>query len=87
MLRDEDSAKRDPQLAMWLLKRADQEKAGTLKRGAAAVRQVATSEEVRESLTVALRQYGRRLGAKREAEGWTKSEDGHWIPPGYGPTG
>ena len=29
------------------------------------------------------------LGVRREAEklaqGWTKSPDGHWIPPGYGP--
>ena len=79
-----EAAKRDPQLAMWILRREDQRLAGTLKRGAAAPRQVATGAEVRESLTKALRHYGARLNAEREREGWTQTEDGHWIPPGYG---
>jgi hypothetical protein len=84
-LKGKDGGRPDPQLAMWLLKREDQKQMGILKRGPATGRQVATSEEVRESLTGALRHYGMRLNAEREREGWTKSEDGHWIPPGYGP--
>jgi hypothetical protein len=44
MLGEDAPGKRDPQIAMWLLKRRDQEQAGTLKRGAGAAR-VWTFEE------------------------------------------
>lgn len=82
-----ETAKRDPQLAMWLVKREDQLRAGTLKRGAAAGRppRVATSAEVQAALTKSLKAYGDRLWAERAGQGWTRTPEGHWIPPGYGP--
>ncbi|MEA3016545.1 MAG: hypothetical protein QOI38_1267 [Sphingomonadales bacterium] len=50
LLRGESGAKRDPQLAMWLVKREDQRRAGTLKRGAAAWRRAPSIEEVTENI-------------------------------------
>jgi hypothetical protein len=38
MLGEDAAGKRDPQIAMWLLKRRDQERSGTLRRGAGAAR-------------------------------------------------
>ncbi|HEX8364229.1 MAG TPA: hypothetical protein VF603_02980 [Allosphingosinicella sp.] len=80
-----ETAKRDPELAKWLVKREDQLRAGTLKRGAAAGRppRVATSAEVQAELTKSLKAYGDRLRAERAGQGWTQTEEGHWIPPGW----
>jgi len=64
LLKGKDGAPRDPQLAMWLLKREDQKKAGTLRRGGAVPR-VATDAEVQEALIKALRRRGDRLRAER----------------------
>lgn len=84
LLRGKDGRPPDPQLAMWLLKREDQKEAGTLRRGGPMPR-VATSAEVDQSLGKALDAYRARDDAEREKEGWTRTPEGHWIPPGYGP--
>jgi hypothetical protein len=73
---------------MWLLKREDAARAGTLKRGAAAaVPRVATSGEVNAALAKALRAYRGRKEAEQLKAGWTRTEEGHWLPPGYGAAG
>lgn len=46
MLADDAPGKRDPQIAMWLLKRRDQERSGTLKRGAAVERRWTFEESI-----------------------------------------
>jgi hypothetical protein len=86
LLRAADGGKADPQLAMWLLKREDQRRAGTLKRGAAHAQPLAASpEEIVASLEKGLKAFRARRGREKLEAGWTRSEDGHWIPPGYGP--
>jgi hypothetical protein len=40
-------------------------------------------EEVREALVKRLAVFGKRTHAERLAEGWTETEDGHMIPPGW----
>ena len=77
------SEKRDPQLAMWLLKREDQRQAGTLRRGAAAAR-VPAIEDVADKIVRNIEAIERHENRARLADGWTRTEDGHWIPPGYG---
>jgi hypothetical protein len=54
MLGEDAAGKRDPQIAMWLLKRRDQERGGTLKRGAGEARP-STFEEAIEALDKKLR--------------------------------
>jgi hypothetical protein len=85
-LRGKDGARPDPQLAMWLLKREDQKRAGTLRRGSAAsAREVASPEEIVASLEQGLRAFRARREGEKLAAGWSRTEDGHLIPPGYGP--
>jgi hypothetical protein len=53
-----------------------------------AASRVATDEQVDAALATRLAAYGARLTAAadaRGAAGWTRTPDGHWIPPGYGP--
>jgi molybdenum-dependent DNA-binding transcriptional regulator ModE len=85
LLKGEDGARRDPQLAMWLLKREDQRKAGTLRRGGRHKGPPERSyDEACESILTKLEAIDRHESRQRLAQGWTKTEDGHWIPPGYG---
>lgn len=61
---------RDPQLAMWILKRADQQKARTLRRGAAAARRTPTIEEVTENIVrkvEAIKRHKARMAAAEQA--------------------
>lgn len=44
---------------------------------------VATNEEVREALTARLDAFRKRVRAASFAEGWTETEEGHLIPPGW----
>jgi hypothetical protein len=48
---------------------------------------VATNEEVREALLKRLKAFGERMEKEqreeRLAEGWSRTEDGHLIPPGW----
>jgi molybdenum-dependent DNA-binding transcriptional regulator ModE len=81
---EQEAARVDPQLAMWLLKREDQKNAGTLKRGAAWPRP-RTLEETQASILRKLSAIERHRAPERIAKGWTQTEEGHWIPPGYGP--
>jgi hypothetical protein len=83
LLKGADGRPRDPQLAMWLLKREDARAAGTLKRGAA-VGAPPPIEEVTESILRKVEAIERHRNRERLAEGWTQTEDGDWIPPGYG---
>gem|GEM_PF-1186184 len=83
-LRGKDGARPDPQLAMWLLKRDDQKRAGTLNEGAAWQRPRSLAE-CRESILRKFSAIERHRGAERLKAGWTQTADGHWIPPGYGP--
>ncbi|HZF94395.1 MAG TPA: hypothetical protein VEZ20_05920 [Allosphingosinicella sp.] len=48
-------------------------------------RNTVTFDEGIEQLEKALQAFGQREEPKRFAEGWTRTPDGHWIPPGYGP--
>jgi len=77
-----EPAKRDPELAKWLVKREDALRAGRLKRGAAA-RPRMTFDEAIERLDKKLRHFGEREQRERLASGWTRTEEGHWIPPGW----
>ena len=79
-----ETAKRDPELAKWLVKREDQLRAGTLKRGAPAKRRM-TFDEAIDRLDKKLRLFGERDERERLASGWTRTPEGPWIPPGYGP--
>lgn len=49
----------------------------------------ATTEETCKALAKRLRAFGIRTEAEEEqaklADGWTKSPEGHWVPPGYAP--
>jgi molybdenum-dependent DNA-binding transcriptional regulator ModE len=85
LLKGADGAKPDPQLAMWLLKREDQKQAGTLKHGAARARPWSFEESI-GLLDRKLRALGGRQERERLEQGWSRSPDGHWIPPGYGPS-
>jgi molybdenum-dependent DNA-binding transcriptional regulator ModE len=83
------SARPDPQLAMWLLKREDARAAGTLNRGAAARGRgkgppERSYEEARDSVLRKVEAIEQHRDRQRLAEGWVKTEEGHWIPPGYG---
>lgn len=82
LLRAEDAARRDPQLAMWLLKRRDAEAAGTLKRGRGvpAPRRI---EDVRESILGKLSAMARHREKEQLAQGWSRDEEGRMIPPGW----
>jgi len=65
LLKGADGAKRDPQLAMWIVKRADQKQAGTLNRGAAAWRRPRPIEEITEEIVrkaEAIRRHRERQG-------------------------
>jgi hypothetical protein len=44
-----------------------------------------TFDEAIEVLDGKLQAFGMRQDSKRLAAGWTKTPDGDWIPPGYGP--
>jgi len=83
LLKGEGGAAPDPQLAMWLLKREDQKAAGTLKRGAAFARSPPI-EEVTAKIVRQVEAIKRHRRSEQRAQGWTETEDGHWIPPGYG---
>ena len=55
---------------------------------------VANNQQVREALVKGLKAFGVRVHAEDKAEeaerlagGWSRTEDGHWVPPGYGPLG
>jgi hypothetical protein len=41
-------------------------------------------DQVRGSILTKLAAIERHEAPKKLAAGWTKTEDGHWIPPGYG---
>jgi len=47
-------------------------------------RNTATFDESMELLEKKLQALGYRDETKKLAEGWTKTPDGHWVPPGYG---
>jgi hypothetical protein len=83
LLSGEGGARPDPQLAMWLLKREDQRRAGSLKRGAG-WRRPRTIDEARDSILTKLAAFDRKQARERTEVGWTQTGDGHWIPPGYG---
>ena len=87
LLRGRDGARPDPQLAMWLLKREDQKRSGTLKPGAVNQRQAASPEEIVDSLAKGLRAYRGRREAEKIEQGWVRSEEGVLIPPGWVRTG
>lgn len=80
---DAEAARRDPELAKWILKREDQKRAGTLNEGAAWKRPRSLAE-CRESIMRKFKAIDRRHSAERLKAGWTQTEEGHWIPPGYG---
>ena len=82
-LKGEGGARRDPQLAMWILKREDQRRAGTLRKGGA-WRRPRSPDEVRDSILRKVSAIERHRNEKSLKEGWTQTADGHWIPPGYG---
>lgn len=42
-------------------------------------------EEVAKSILTKIEAIKRHEEPKKLAAGWTKSPEGHWIPPGYGP--
>lgn len=42
-------------------------------------------DEVRASILRKLDAIARHREPKMLAAGWTKTEGGHWVPPGYGP--
>ena len=42
-------------------------------------------EEVRESILRKIEAIERHREPEKLAAGWTKSADGHWVPPGYAP--
>jgi len=89
-LKGKDGGKPDPQLAMWLLKREDQRQMGTLKRGSAALGRhkgppERSFEEAKQSILTKIEAIERHQDRERLATGWTKTGDGHWIPPGYAP--
>lgn len=42
-------------------------------------------DEMRGSILRKLSAIDRHRTSQRLAAGWTRTEDGHWIPPGYGP--
>ncbi|HWT13222.1 MAG TPA: hypothetical protein VN231_10755 [Allosphingosinicella sp.] len=44
-----------------------------------------TLDETRESILTKLAAIEGQRAPERLAAGWTKTPDGHWIPPGYGP--
>ena len=44
---------------------------------------VATNAEVFEALTKRFAAFGKRVRAEQLAEGWSETEDGHMIPPGW----
>jgi hypothetical protein len=83
LLAPTDGKAPDPQLAMWLLKREDQKKDGTLKRGAAWQRRAPDIEQVTENIVRKVEAIKRHEGKAKLAAGWTKTGDGHWIPPGW----
>lgn len=88
-LRGTDGGRRDPQLAMWLLKREDQRQAGTLRRGNAGFGRhkgppERSFEEAKQSILRKVEAIERHQDRERLATGWTKTDEGHWIPPGYG---
>ena len=60
---------------------AAKKEAGASRRGIRP--RVATNAEVREALTTRLAAFHKRIRAGRLAEGWTRSEEGHLIPPGW----
>jgi hypothetical protein len=41
-------------------------------------------EAVRESILTKLEAFDHHRSGEKLAQGWTRLEDGHWIPPGYG---
>ena len=61
---------------MWLLKREDQKRAGTLRRGGPPVPRVATNAEVQDALVKALRRYGDRLRAQKSGGGEAEAAPG-----------
>lgn len=44
---------------------------------------VRSPDEVKQSILTKLVAIDRQRSATRSAEGWTKTPDGHWLPPGY----
>jgi hypothetical protein len=81
-LESEDSAKRDPQLAMWLLKRRDAEASGRLNKGAAWARP-RSLDETRASILKKLSAIAARHQKEQIAQGWSRDEEGRMIPPGW----
>lgn len=81
------AARRDPQLAMWLVKRADAERGagvrgGRGRRGWPAPRP-ADKGELIEAIMKQVKVLKLRREKDQREEGWTQSEEGHWIPPGW----
>ena len=74
----------NPDLAKWLVTRADRHKAGVPNRGAAQL-QPCSPDEVNDAILKKLAVLNRRIVKERLAQGWTRTPEGHWVPPGYGP--
>jgi len=60
---------------------AAKKEAGASRRGIRP--RVATNAEVREALTTRLAAFRKRVRAEHLAKGWSETQDGHLIPPGW----
>lgn len=89
LLEAQDAARRDPQLAMWLIKRRDAEAAGTLRRGRG-VPAPPSIETVEDKIVARVAAIRRHKESQQLARGWSRDEAGRMIPPGWvraGPAG
>jgi hypothetical protein len=73
----------DPELAMWLLKRQDAKQAGKLKRGGRYGPPLPPMKDVTESILRKIDAIEKHGASKKLAAGWSRDEEGNWIPPGW----
>ncbi|TMJ13534.1 MAG: hypothetical protein E6G94_11700 [Alphaproteobacteria bacterium] len=83
LLSSNEAARRNPDLAMWLLRRRDQAAAGSLKRGGRFMPKQPSIEEVTAKMITQVGAIKRHRENGQLAEGWTRDEAGNMIPPGW----